>query len=108
MGDPLMNTSAATQSHPDWSRPTAATHAHHSSKAHPLSNAFDALVGVVIISNAIVIGISSDIKWDGKPFGGWEILEYVFTAFFVFEMVWKMLKFGVREYFFGQYEKFWN
>jgi len=59
-------------------------------------------VGVVILINAGVMGMSQDIQWSG-----WETLEYFFTAFFLLEMIIKMCRFGIRDYFVGR-DKYWN
>lgn len=71
-------------------------------KAPFWANLFDALVGLVVCVNAITVGLSTDSDWSG-----WDVLEYVFTTFYSFEIVMKVSAFGYREHFFGA-DRTWN
>jgi len=59
---------------------------------------------MVLLLNAIVIGVSADYvpQWVGYP-----IMEYAFTAFFACECLYKIRCNGLRDYFLGE-DKVWN
>lgn len=58
----------------------------------------EAVVGVVIISNALIIGISCDVEPDWT---GWNGIEVFFSLFFLAELVYKSIRHGVRDFVFG-------
>eukprot|EP00929_Paragymnodinium_shiwhaense_P101269 TRINITY_DN6421_c1_g1_i1.p1 TRINITY_DN6421_c1_g1~~TRINITY_DN6421_c1_g1_i1.p1 ORF type:complete len:851 (-),score=202.27 TRINITY_DN6421_c1_g1_i1:222-2774(-) len=68
------------------------------------TNTLDFVSGIVIGINAVILGISADnIHLEDI----WTKLEYVFTAFFLFEMFYKMYVHGLKRYFFGP-DMHWN
>eukprot|EP00931_Biecheleriopsis_adriatica_P100249 TRINITY_DN7541_c0_g1_i2.p1 TRINITY_DN7541_c0_g1~~TRINITY_DN7541_c0_g1_i2.p1 ORF type:complete len:712 (-),score=82.19 TRINITY_DN7541_c0_g1_i2:8-2065(-) len=64
----------------------------------------DIVPACVIVLNALAIGISSDVE-PGSPL--WQVLEYVFLAFYFCECVLKMYLYSCRWYFKGP-ERIWN
>lgn len=62
----------------------------------------DSVVAVVIIAYAGILGVSADVKWHG-----WQNVEYCFTAFFVVELLTKMIGLGPRSFFCGP-DSSWN
>eukprot|EP00928_Gymnodinium_smaydae_P011937 TRINITY_DN14365_c0_g1_i1.p1 TRINITY_DN14365_c0_g1~~TRINITY_DN14365_c0_g1_i1.p1 ORF type:complete len:576 (-),score=95.94 TRINITY_DN14365_c0_g1_i1:19-1746(-) len=64
----------------------------------------DVIPAAVVMLNALVIGVSSDV-WKDSTF--WQILEIFFTVAFTAEAGLKMYLFGCREYCCGK-DKFWN
>eukprot|EP00928_Gymnodinium_smaydae_P018146 TRINITY_DN16906_c0_g2_i1.p1 TRINITY_DN16906_c0_g2~~TRINITY_DN16906_c0_g2_i1.p1 ORF type:complete len:549 (-),score=92.45 TRINITY_DN16906_c0_g2_i1:110-1756(-) len=64
----------------------------------------ESVTGLVIVMNAAVIGISTDLH---PTWGGWNIFEACFTFFFMFEMAAKMKSSGIWLHFFGN-EWHWN
>lgn len=68
------------------------------------ARAVDPCSFVMIISNAIVLAVSTDIEMDWK---GWDYIEFAFTTFFVLELSLKMRMHGVAEFFIGA-DRAWN
>lgn len=65
----------------------------------------DAVVGIVIVFNAVIIGIRADVEPSWK---GWIYLEACFTVFFFFELVIKMVsKKSVKAFCCGE-DCMWN
>lgn len=58
----------------------------------------DPISFMLIVVNAVLLGVSTDIDPDSKT---WEVIEYMFAAFFSGEMAVKMCTHGVGEFFFG-------
>jgi len=59
---------------------------------------------IVIVANALVIGISLDLY---RGHIGWQVLEYVFVAFYTFEFLAKVWIYGWHWYWCGP-ERAWN
>ncbi|CAE6965058.1 unnamed protein product [Symbiodinium sp. CCMP2456] len=59
---------------------------------------------IVIVANALVIGISLDLY---RGHLGWQVLEYVFVAFYTFEFLAKVWMYGWSWYWCGP-ERAWN
>jgi hypothetical protein len=68
------------------------------------NNRLDTMSATVILINAVVIGVSSDIAIDSP---GWQVLEVAFTAFFTGEVMYKLKKMGLRNFFTGS-DWHWN
>eukprot|EP00931_Biecheleriopsis_adriatica_P101482 TRINITY_DN7660_c0_g1_i6.p1 TRINITY_DN7660_c0_g1~~TRINITY_DN7660_c0_g1_i6.p1 ORF type:complete len:653 (+),score=91.69 TRINITY_DN7660_c0_g1_i6:30-1988(+) len=64
----------------------------------------DILPAIVIILNAVSIGLSSDIETESV---WWQVFEYVFMAFYLFECAYKIWLYGWGWYFTGPDWK-WN
>jgi len=64
----------------------------------------DSLMGVVIVLNSIVIGLSADLALDWV---GWLILDTVFAGLFSMELVCKLYISGCRTFFTGD-DRRWN
>jgi len=72
---------------------------------HRNSFAFvDSFMAVVIILNAIAIGLSADVRRDWL---GWAIIDMVFAAIFTGELIFKLRTTGWKQYF-AQSERIWN
>lgn len=56
----------------------------------------DGVINVIVLVNAITIGLSTDYEWDG-----WIVVEVCFATVFVMELLMKLFVHGVVEYFFG-------
>jgi hypothetical protein len=69
---------------------------------HVVLRLLDPLVGGVILINALTIGVSADIAWDG-----WKPCEYIFTSFFLIEIVLKVGINGFQDHF-GGLDWHWN
>eukprot|EP00931_Biecheleriopsis_adriatica_P049496 TRINITY_DN28633_c0_g2_i1.p1 TRINITY_DN28633_c0_g2~~TRINITY_DN28633_c0_g2_i1.p1 ORF type:complete len:686 (-),score=109.81 TRINITY_DN28633_c0_g2_i1:95-2152(-) len=65
---------------------------------------FDFVPAAVIVVNALVIGLSSDIAQGHLV---WQVFEYLFLIFYVFEACAKMTLYGVCWYFTGP-DRWWN
>ncbi|CAE7277253.1 Cacna1c [Symbiodinium natans] len=59
---------------------------------------------IVIVANALVIGVSLDVY---RGHIGWQVLEYVFVAFYTFEFAVKVWIYGWSWYWCGP-ERAWN
>eukprot|EP00929_Paragymnodinium_shiwhaense_P101271 TRINITY_DN6421_c1_g2_i1.p1 TRINITY_DN6421_c1_g2~~TRINITY_DN6421_c1_g2_i1.p1 ORF type:complete len:743 (-),score=190.41 TRINITY_DN6421_c1_g2_i1:237-2465(-) len=68
------------------------------------SNLLDSVSAAVISINAVILGVAAD-RADLNWF--WEKLEYVFTAFFASELLYKMKKEGLPRFFINQ-DWHWN
>jgi len=64
----------------------------------------DSIVGVFIVLNALVIGISTDVH---SSWFGWTVLDAGFAFIFATELVVKLRLLGIRDYFFGTDSR-WN
>ncbi|CAE7293172.1 CACNA1S [Symbiodinium natans] len=64
----------------------------------------DVLPGIVIVLNAIVLGISSDVAEDHVV---WQVFNVFFLAFYTLEFIVKLAMFGWRWYFLGE-DWAWN
>eukprot|EP00403_Amphidinium_massartii_P006535 CAMPEP_0178373204 /NCGR_PEP_ID=MMETSP0689_2-20121128/1744_1 /TAXON_ID=160604 /ORGANISM="Amphidinium massartii, Strain CS-259" /LENGTH=796 /DNA_ID=CAMNT_0019993143 /DNA_START=292 /DNA_END=2682 /DNA_ORIENTATION=+ len=62
---------------------------------------FEALVGLVIIVNGILIGVEQDMDFVLTIHGPWFWMDLFFTVFFFMEMVVKLIYSGCREHFCG-------
>lgn len=62
------------------------------------SNRLDSISAFVIMVNAVVIGVSTDV--DPKA-DLWQIFEVLFTVFFLAEMMYKMQVYGLKVFFTG-------
>eukprot|EP00928_Gymnodinium_smaydae_P065815 TRINITY_DN48901_c0_g1_i1.p1 TRINITY_DN48901_c0_g1~~TRINITY_DN48901_c0_g1_i1.p1 ORF type:complete len:671 (-),score=92.79 TRINITY_DN48901_c0_g1_i1:478-2490(-) len=58
-----------------------------------LGIAMDTAPALAVVANALVLGISTDVDPEGTQ---WQVLEYVFTAFFLCELLLKLKLFGFR------------
>jgi len=64
----------------------------------------DSSISVVIVLNAIAIGMSCDVA---PMWGGWVVVDSGFAAFFLCEIIVQCACVGFRDYFFGV-ENFWH
>eukprot|EP00413_Alexandrium_margalefii_P018542 CAMPEP_0204548782 /NCGR_PEP_ID=MMETSP0661-20131031/23840_1 /ASSEMBLY_ACC=CAM_ASM_000606 /TAXON_ID=109239 /ORGANISM="Alexandrium margalefi, Strain AMGDE01CS-322" /LENGTH=637 /DNA_ID=CAMNT_0051555707 /DNA_START=55 /DNA_END=1968 /DNA_ORIENTATION=- len=64
----------------------------------------DPIIGVVILLNALVIGVSTDVAKDAEF---WQWCEFSFTLVFVVELAMKIITHGPRKFFFGS-DWTWN
>lgn len=71
------------------------TTSHIKASVHRKEDALDAIMALVILSNMVLIGVSMDYPEDSAV----EILDIIFTAFFLIEMFLKFYLLGFREYF---------
>eukprot|EP00927_Polykrikos_kofoidii_P039615 TRINITY_DN33971_c0_g1_i1.p1 TRINITY_DN33971_c0_g1~~TRINITY_DN33971_c0_g1_i1.p1 ORF type:complete len:617 (+),score=69.52 TRINITY_DN33971_c0_g1_i1:65-1915(+) len=70
----------------------------------PRALAMDIIPALVIVVNAVVFGLSTDLYRHSRM---WTICECAFTVFFVGEIVLKLRSLGVRSFLCGQ-EKWWS
>lgn len=59
-------------------------------------NGFESVVAFVILLNGVTIGISSDVQWKG-----WDTVDILFTAFFLFEIGLKVHINGAKQHLCG-------
>lgn len=64
--------------------------------------ALDPVVAIVILLNAVSMGAAADLPWSG-----WFYVEFLFTAFFCFEIAVKVRISGIRRYCIGSMSM-WN
>eukprot|EP00928_Gymnodinium_smaydae_P000381 TRINITY_DN10149_c0_g1_i3.p1 TRINITY_DN10149_c0_g1~~TRINITY_DN10149_c0_g1_i3.p1 ORF type:complete len:635 (-),score=101.53 TRINITY_DN10149_c0_g1_i3:285-2189(-) len=65
---------------------------------------FDSVMGIAILLNAIVVGLSADIQTDWQ---GWIVIDIIFFVIFLVEACIKWFLQGTKGYFCGE-ERKWN
>jgi len=70
----------------------------------PVALMLDTVPAIVILLNAIMIGMSTDIEPESP---GWEVCEIVFTTFFTMEGLLKMRLMGLKDFYCGPVW-YWN